>query len=422
MTKKLFIHVFFLTSLLLGIFALSFATPTFASQTNGTIDDTAKYAWGDKLGWINFKPSQGGLDITDTMITGYAWSEHDGWINFSPTNGGVTNNTSGQLGGNAWSEGVGWISFSGVTIGSQGKFAGMAGNTNSTGGQINFDCTRCSVTTDWRPTGARAQVLQGHQAQTMGGSSSFVFHAQPIPLFPNLGLSPLTLSPPKGGHVIKPSKEGPIIVTVPSGAISEVLSFNIDIHPSSDITVKPPTSEAFLLNAVYYEIKAYDVNGREVHTFKKPLLITLPIPPGLQRIRSLAVYWLNEEQQVWEKIPNATFFADHVTITVDHLSRFAIFATRSSGIIKTPMITQGPTGGGIITEMPTVDTSKQAISIQRALAATPPQPQTETGIAEAPNPEQPPAGVDQNILVVITASLIALLAYTLAKQKIENEK
>src|SRR3972149_2461077 len=77
------------------------------------LNDGSRYAWGENIGWINFKPSQGpGLTVTDTGVTGYAWGENIGWINFSPAFGGVTiNPTTGVLGGYAWGENVGWISF-----------------------------------------------------------------------------------------------------------------------------------------------------------------------------------------------------------------------------------------------------------------------------------------------------------------------
>lgn len=45
-------------------------------------------------------------------LSGHAWSTNVGWINFKPTNGGVTvNQTTGQFDGYAWSENVGWIHF-----------------------------------------------------------------------------------------------------------------------------------------------------------------------------------------------------------------------------------------------------------------------------------------------------------------------
>lgn len=130
-----------------------------ASITEGTIDPNHKYAWGSKIGWINFGATHSDILITDTGITGYAWSQEYGWINFSPTRGGVNNTSEGVLSGYAWGEKIGWINFVGVTINDGGVFKGQATGDNS--GILNFDCDNCSVKTDWTPARARPQPADG---------------------------------------------------------------------------------------------------------------------------------------------------------------------------------------------------------------------------------------------------------------------
>lgn len=124
-----------------------------ASQTDGTIDATLKYAWSNNAGWINFGAGSGNLHVTDTSLTGYAWSGNYGWIYMTPTNGGVTNNGEGDLGGFAWGAALGWIDFSGVSIDGTGNFHGTA--TGSIVGTLTFDCANCTVSTDWRPVSVR---------------------------------------------------------------------------------------------------------------------------------------------------------------------------------------------------------------------------------------------------------------------------
>jgi len=122
----------------------------------GNIDPSStacKYAWGENVGWINFKPSQGpGVTVTDTAVTGTAWGENIGWVNLSPANGGVVNDGAGNLSGYAWGENVGWIKFNpsngGVTIGSDGKFAGYAWGENI--GWIKFGAANSCLETSWR--------------------------------------------------------------------------------------------------------------------------------------------------------------------------------------------------------------------------------------------------------------------------------
>ena len=58
--KKDFFRIFIEKFLLSVLFAVGFLFVSFynnsasASETNGTIDTTYKYAWGENIGWINF--------------------------------------------------------------------------------------------------------------------------------------------------------------------------------------------------------------------------------------------------------------------------------------------------------------------------------------------------------------------------------
>lgn len=170
-------------NLALGAFLLFFlasASVAYASQTSGTIDSTYKYAWGTVAGWINFSPTNGGLTITDSLITGYAWGANTGWINFAAAQSHVTNDSSGTLGGFAWDQGGGWVSFVGVTIDTSGKFHGMATGGTISGASyvINFDCTSCDVRTDWRPASSRT-TTSSSGSSSGGGSISPVYIPTP---------------------------------------------------------------------------------------------------------------------------------------------------------------------------------------------------------------------------------------------------
>lgn len=138
---------------MVAIAGACFAVPASASETNGTITSPHFYAWGSKIGWVNFGCDNCGVAITDSALTGYFWSANYGWINLNPTNGGVNNTSAGVLSGYAWGQNLGWINFSGVTINSGGVFRGQATGDNV--GTLNFECDNCSVKTDWRPSSAR---------------------------------------------------------------------------------------------------------------------------------------------------------------------------------------------------------------------------------------------------------------------------
>lgn len=153
-----------------------------ASESNGTIDTTSKYAWGEDIGWLNFGCDNCHVSITDSELSGYAWSRQYGWVNLSSNqagNIGVLNTGSGVLSGYAWSSNLGWIDFSGVTISTTGEFTGYA-TIRSNGSKINFNCdgvvNSCAtsdfkVKTDWRPESVRT-VISGGGGHGGGGGGS----------------------------------------------------------------------------------------------------------------------------------------------------------------------------------------------------------------------------------------------------------
>lgn len=104
-------------------------------------------------GTVNWKPAQGtAVSVTDSAITGDIWGDKAGWIDLAPTNGGVLNDGLGNLSGHAWSETCGWINFAptngGVSITGTGKFSGHAWAENC--GWLKFECPGAAcVATNW---------------------------------------------------------------------------------------------------------------------------------------------------------------------------------------------------------------------------------------------------------------------------------
>lgn len=187
---------------------------------NGTIDSTYKYAWSDKIGWINFAPTGAdgkyeGLVINNYYVTGHAWSSKYGWINFGPflnnDQGEVTNTSTGLLDNSAWTSNLGWINFNGVVINSDGQFTGTA--HGDLAGTINFDltkCTKCGVKTDWRPSGEGIHTVDNVGNTNSGGAmpqAPALSHTI-IPSAPNIGpQKPIkTISSAKNNLQLNPSK------------------------------------------------------------------------------------------------------------------------------------------------------------------------------------------------------------------------
>jgi hypothetical protein len=170
--------------IILGILAFYFilATPSvFASTTEGSIDSTYRYAWGENVGFIDFGGTSGNVVITDTAITGYAYGENIGFINLT----GIINDNEGDLSGYAWGENVGWVDFSNTSIGIDGVFSGYAYGENI--GFITFGLDTNKVATDWRPASTR----QSSSPRRSSGSTPMV-----TTLVPNVQIIPTTPSTP----------------------------------------------------------------------------------------------------------------------------------------------------------------------------------------------------------------------------------
>ncbi len=281
----------------------------------GTVLSAHKYAWSNKVGYINF----GNVIVDSSALSGYAWSSNAGWIKFNPSQGGVKNDGNGKLSGSAWGESLGWIDFGNVTISpSTGKFSGTA--TGNVVGTITFDCpSYCDVQTDWRPS---SEPARPRVSQSIGGSvARFIIATD----------TPMTVMPIQTGSLTVVTTAGPAHINVPSGAVPDWTTFTITEEPLGGINTHLVPVNTSLVNEAFYTVTATDRQGNLIHHFDKPITITLPIPASLEG-DSLGLYWRNETNGEWVQIPDAVFTKHAVTFSVTHLTMFAIFKTIATAI------------------------------------------------------------------------------------------
>ncbi|MBU3942686.1 hypothetical protein KKA24_01740, partial [Patescibacteria group bacterium] len=173
MKKKINFNFKILKIIVLSVFLGIAPLIAFASTTDGTVDSSYKYAWGENIGWIDFGTTNGNVHITDSGLSGYALSETVGWIYLDD----VTNDSEGNLSGYAWGENVGYINFNptngGVVINSSGEFTGSA--LSETVGWIIFEGDY-SAKTDWRPESSRP---------SSGGGAPAASYSPPTPAPPS---------------------------------------------------------------------------------------------------------------------------------------------------------------------------------------------------------------------------------------------
>lgn len=154
----------------------------------GEIAPGYSHAWGENVGWVNFRPEGAKLEIGGNILAGWIEIKTLGWVYLGdgkPSNGyqysnasasdyGV-NNKEGNLSGYAWSENVGWISFHGVTIYKEGNFSGYAWSENV--GRLKFESEGSAeymVKTDpypWKEIGVREEIKLGSGSYPSGDES-----------------------------------------------------------------------------------------------------------------------------------------------------------------------------------------------------------------------------------------------------------
>ena len=216
---------------------LSFNT-SWASE--GNVDTTNKYAWSENSGWLNFRPSNGGVTVKGTYLSGYAWAENIGWIklgsgtgpydNDSSTNWGVNRDSgTGALSGYAWSENAGWINFnptnSQVVINtSTGSFDGYAWAENV--GWIHFQyddppynvAVAAPTITSFSPTSGGTNTSVIITGTNFTGATAVKFGGTDASSFTVYSFTQITA-------VVAGGSTGTVTVTTPGGTATSSDSF-----------------------------------------------------------------------------------------------------------------------------------------------------------------------------------------------------
>jgi len=143
--------------------ALATAATTAHAQVSN-IDDSNKHAWGENIGFTNWRDANGGsagVHVYPTHLIGAIWAENVGWIRVGagPADGAAYANAdssdygvnvepgTGALSGYAWGENIGWVNFGGggeaspsqpaLYLDYKGRFYGYVWSENA--GWINLE-------------------------------------------------------------------------------------------------------------------------------------------------------------------------------------------------------------------------------------------------------------------------------------------
>lgn len=384
--KTLLVHASTLAIVLIPVASL-------ASTSDGAITTAGNaLAWSSKCGWLNFNTANGGVRIRDSGLTGYAWSTQYGWVNLAPASAGVTVDSNGNLGGHAWGVNCGWIGFSGTRVDNNGVLRGSATTVNQvTGGTstLNFDCTTCtSITTDYRASATRTTPPSSGGGGVSAGPAAppaappappFTPPAPPV-IPPPPPVAPPAPPTPSPEPPLTPGESAPTPPPTPQQFSDTIKSLGLNtsapieqlaittasdgiVHPGSDTVAirdfgngvammveipkntfdRPtrldvraiPVEKSSNANTISFYASIFDVRirdndtGEEIHKFKDKIKISLSIPKELRGRNDLGLYYLTKDMSKWIYIPDVKFGATSLEAHIDHLTRFAIFVSKS---------------------------------------------------------------------------------------------
>ncbi len=356
---------------------------------NLTVTDSALtgYAWSETAGWINFAPAKGGVTNDGSGdLSGYAWGEALGWIDFSNVS---IDSSTGKFSGQATGDIVGTITFdcSNCDIRTDWRVAEEEEEEETASSSIvTIYNTQPSMSPEVPSSGIQTDDQtqnQDHQDQEESSQDQQAQHhdqeedavADDLPSsdsaqtqetgeysedfskYIDLGdlnftslidddqNEPFFVNTSEGGFYVKNTQNGQIGIDIPSGAyrfgnifvkveVEQLVQSNsnlISFAKSAEVDVK---FDLTLAGSAFYNITAQNENGNYVKSFSKPITIILPIPNELHNKGNLGVYWLDETKKEWINIPDAQLFYDKAVFVVDHLTKFAIFASRDESVLQ----------------------------------------------------------------------------------------
>jgi len=123
-----------------------------------------------------------------------------------------------------------------------------------------------------------------------------------------------------------------IKVEVPKGSIKSTTTFTASAGSLAGDNVPKDKIGAFLFNELVFNVNAVDANGKAVRNFSENLTITLTVPDLPDDISTLELYYFDDENDKWVAITGVVFGKNTISFKVNHLTKFAVFTTKTGGV------------------------------------------------------------------------------------------
>jgi hypothetical protein len=155
-------------------------------------------------------------------------------------------------------------------------------------------------------------VVQGNSASTPTSNN--------LPVVSTNGT--LTLPQGKTGEV---SLNNEVKITIPADASAKELKVTIDKVLD---TAKLITNREVLASPIFEILKNFSEN------FSKPITLTFAFDKtSLKADQKAVVFYYDEVKKVWVEVPGGKVNGDQITVDVDHLTKYAVFAVNQTTVV-----------------------------------------------------------------------------------------
>ncbi len=339
------------------------------------VDDTklSGYAWSKNAGWIRFDPPTGGVFNNNGDLSGYAWGEQLGWINFDNVS---IDTLTGKFSGTATGTIIGILTFDcpnycdvrtnwrPATVGIGGGISVFIANNAAVNNNINNTNVTPENTTNPSDKIEPIEIVNNPDSLTEPSVVDEPFlneinnvnkkkeqiannNTNTEPQFEADAQNnstvdveaynePLIVLPDQAGRLAwdfnyneKSTGENNkafVLIDVPKNAVSSEVTFYV--QESTNQYYDPPKDDLDMIFSI--DINAQDNKGDKVNKFLNPIKISINVPEDLSNRNDLSVYYLTEGASEWIRIDDVVFDKNTVMFYVDHLTRFAVFASNDS--------------------------------------------------------------------------------------------
>ncbi len=186
----------------------------------------------------------------------------------------------------------------------------------------------------WQNTEAQSSSSDSNKSSSSssqgGGGGIIVDDFAVNPKHVNAFNTPLILNKDQSGTLLYNFENNTSsVIEVPKNISSNGVKFFVIAEEKSDNNEYLIPDEYILVSDMFWNIIAKNLDGDLLKNFNTSIKITFNIKDEIIKNSKNAVYWFDENKKRWILVPNLIFTDNSVSFFVDHLTKFAIFESKT---------------------------------------------------------------------------------------------